>query len=108
MVIFLNKLAVKHEWIGKMHTVSPTFKWERNSFGARMTPCSCEREENEDVVHRFLDKRKDFSIDKDFKSDKYSNLMTRLINRERFLKTYPEVNNMDGFFAARLKRKFKS
>jgi len=74
--------------------------------------CSCEREENEEVIHRFLDKRKDFSIDKDFKSDNYYSLMTRLIspliNREGFLKTYPEANNMDGFFAARLKRKSKS
>ena len=70
--------------------------------------CSCEREENEEVIHRFLDKRKDFSIDKDFKSDNYSSLMTQLISRDGFLKTYPEANNMDGFFAARLKRKSKS
>jgi 16S rRNA (cytosine967-C5)-methyltransferase len=74
--------------------------------------CSCEREENEEVVHKFLDKRKDFSIDKNFKFDNYSNLMTRRISRlitgEGFLKTYPDTNNMDGFFAARLKRKSKS
>ena len=63
--------------------------------------CSCEIEENEDIIHKFLNKRKDFSIDKDFESDSYYRLMTG----EGFLKTYPEANNMDGFFAARLKRK---
>ncbi|NOX33847.1 MAG: 16S rRNA (cytosine(967)-C(5))-methyltransferase RsmB [Deltaproteobacteria bacterium] len=65
--------------------------------------CSCEREENEEIIHKFLDKRKDFSIDKDFESGNYTGIM----NREGFLKTYPAPNNMDGFFAARLKRKYK-
>ncbi|MBC2705570.1 16S rRNA (cytosine(967)-C(5))-methyltransferase RsmB [Desulfobacula sp.] len=66
--------------------------------------CSCEKEENEEVIYRFLDKRKDFLIDKDFKSDNYSILMTH----KGFLKTYPDANNMDGFFAVRLKRKSKT
>ncbi len=63
--------------------------------------CSCEIEENENVIHSFLDKRKDFSIDKDFYSDKYSIFITD----QGFLKTYPDPKNMDGFFAARLIRK---
>ncbi len=63
--------------------------------------CSCEKEENENVIDNFLKKRKDFSIDKDFKSDRFK----QFINREGYLKTYPHINNMDGFFAARLKRK---
>lgn len=70
--------------------------------------CSCEQEENEDVIHTFLNKRKDFSIDKAFESGNDHNSMTRFISREGFLKTYPEVNDMDGFFAARLRRKSKS
>jgi len=67
--------------------------------------CSCEKEENEDVINKFLEKRKDFSIDKDFECGKYLNLVTNLVTNDGFLKTYPETNNMDGFFAARLKRK---
>ncbi len=63
--------------------------------------CSCEKEENEDVIDTFLKKRKDFSIDKDFKSDRFKQFNTR----KGYLKTYPHINNMDGFFAARLKRK---
>ncbi|MCM2283366.1 MAG: 16S rRNA (cytosine(967)-C(5))-methyltransferase RsmB [Desulfobacula sp.] len=65
--------------------------------------CSCEKEENEAVIHSFLDKRKDFSIDKNSHSDKYAVLITH----EGFLKTYPDSKNMDGFFAARLIRKIK-
>ncbi|MFH2059714.1 MAG: 16S rRNA (cytosine(967)-C(5))-methyltransferase RsmB [Pseudomonadota bacterium] len=63
--------------------------------------CSCEPEENEQVIDTFLNKRKDFSIAKDAESDNYSIFMTS----DGFLKTYPETNNMDGFFAARLTRK---
>ena len=45
--------------------------------------CSCEKEENEDVIFKFLDKRKDFSLDKDFKNDIYASL----IIKNGFLKT---------------------
>jgi len=66
--------------------------------------CSCEKEENEAVIHSCLAKRKDFLIDTSSGSDRYSKLLTR----KGFIKTYPEANNMDGFFAARLKRKSKN
>lgn len=63
--------------------------------------CSCEKEENEDVIDKFLEKREDFSIDKNYKSDRYEQFITQ----KGFLKTYPHINSMDGFFAARLLRK---
>ncbi len=67
--------------------------------------CSCEKEENEDVIQSFLKKRKDFSIDNDIESGTYSNL----VSTDGFLKTYPPASynagDMDGFFAARLIRK---
>jgi len=71
--------------------------------------CSCETEENEAVIHKFLEKRKDFFIDTGFESNNDDTLMTsipsKLISEQGFLKTYPDANNMDGFFAARLRRK---
>lgn len=63
--------------------------------------CSCEKEENEMVIDTFLSKRKDFSIDKNMPSG----MDRSLITDRGFLKTYPEVTDMDGFFAARFIRK---
>ncbi|MBA3011100.1 MAG: 16S rRNA (cytosine(967)-C(5))-methyltransferase RsmB [Proteobacteria bacterium] len=51
--------------------------------------CSCEPEENEQVIEAFLQKRKDYSLDTSFK-------------------TYPLAHHMDGFFVARLKRQEKT
>ena len=99
--------------------------------------CSCEKEENEDVIDKFLEKRKDFYLDQNLKADKNqktdkilqsngilqpnenlindetlkndkkvkNEIYASLITENGFLKTYPNINNMDGFFAARLIRK---
>lgn len=63
--------------------------------------CSCEPEENEHVIQAFLSKRKDYTIDREINGSGLSELMTP----DGFIKTYPQTNHMDGFFAARLKRK---
>lgn len=62
--------------------------------------CSCEPEENEQVVQAFLKKRKDYSLDPGFDSP--------LKTSQDFFKTYPDHIGMDGFFAARLKRAEKT
>lgn len=71
--------------------------------------CSCEQEENEAVIYQFLDKRKDFYIDTEFESNhddtRMTGLLSKFISAQGFLKTYPDADNMDGFFAARLRRK---
>ncbi len=67
--------------------------------------CSCEKEENEDVVVSFLSKRKDFVIDDTFVKTRET--LLPFITAQGFFKTYPKVEEMDGFFAARFKRKPK-
>lgn len=49
--------------------------------------CSCEPEENEQVVDAFIKKRTDYRLTLD-----------------SYFKTYPDPGDMDGFFAARLHR----
>jgi 16S rRNA (cytosine967-C5)-methyltransferase len=60
--------------------------------------CSCEPEENEQVITAFLQKRKDYSLDTTMEGTKTA---------DHFFKTYPG-QHMDGFFAARLKRLSKT
>jgi 16S rRNA (cytosine967-C5)-methyltransferase len=58
--------------------------------------CSGEPEENEQVVTDFLKKRKDYAL------DPICNCQG--LPMDRYLKTFPNGMNMDGFFAARMKR----
>jgi len=64
--------------------------------------CSTEPEENEEVVKAFLDKHSDFILEKNIEGlpDKVHSLITH----DGYLKTFPHLNNMDGFFAACFKR----
>jgi 16S rRNA (cytosine967-C5)-methyltransferase len=60
--------------------------------------CSVEKEENEDVIKKFLNKNSDFRID----SFKFFNDKANSLIKSSFLKTSVLNNNMDGFFAVRL------
>jgi 16S rRNA (cytosine967-C5)-methyltransferase len=71
--------------------------------------CSCEPEENEQVIDAFLQKRKDYrldtSLDTSRETDRNQKLSgSTLKTSGSFFKTYPDAHHMDGFFAARLKR----
>jgi len=63
--------------------------------------CSCEPEENEKVIEHFLNKRKDFTLD----TTAAEYFSGPLLTLQGYLKTYPAAENMDGFFAAKLRRK---
>ncbi len=62
--------------------------------------CTIEPEENEAIVQRFLESNKQFSLD-----DPSSYVSKAFVTPRKTIETYPhEHNNMDGSFAARLKR----
>ena len=79
--------------------------------GSRLKPggilvyavCSLEPEENETIIHGFLQKHPEFDI---FSSDSAVPAIDRiLLTPEGFLKTLPHPHGMDGFFAAALTRR---
>ncbi|MFY9610430.1 MAG: 16S rRNA (cytosine(967)-C(5))-methyltransferase RsmB [Blastocatellia bacterium] len=59
--------------------------------------CSVEREENEDVIGRFLGAGAPFRVIE-------SNAPVELITPERFVRTFPHRNLSDGFFIATLEK----
>lgn len=64
--------------------------------------CSTEPEENEAVIKVFLNKHKEFVIENN--SVGLAPETCLLVDKSGYLITYPHLNNMDGFFAACLKR----
>jgi len=66
--------------------------------------CSCEPEENENVIDFFLEKKPDFTINSD-NSVIYDKFNKTIISQRGFFRTYPENIEMDGFFAVSMKRK---
>lgn len=65
--------------------------------------CSFEPEENEDVIHAFLQKHPEFAIDQP--RLEYVQKGARLLTPEGFLRTFPHQHQMDGFFAAAIKKR---
>jgi 16S rRNA (cytosine967-C5)-methyltransferase len=65
--------------------------------------CSMEPEENESVIKGFLNKHAKFAIEK--KSTGLSFDACSLVTIDGYLKTFPHLNNMDGFFSVCMKRK---
>jgi 16S rRNA (cytosine967-C5)-methyltransferase len=65
--------------------------------------CSIEPEENEQVIQGFLQKHSEFVIEHP-KLDQVMN-GKELLTSEGFVKTSPHKHQMDGFFAAALKKR---
>jgi len=64
--------------------------------------CSIEPEENEGVIRAFLKNRPEFVIDKS--PGKLPETMLSQIEPTTGFKTLPILNDMDGFFLARMRR----
>ena len=64
--------------------------------------CSTEPEENTAVVKDFLNKHPEFAIENSRTG--LPGKAKHLIDKDGFLKTFPHLHSMDGFFSVRLKR----
>ena len=64
--------------------------------------CSPEPEENEEVIDQFLKKHADFAIYDDY--GRGANEINEMAIYRGFLKTFPYLTQMDGFFSVRLQR----
>jgi 16S rRNA (cytosine967-C5)-methyltransferase len=62
--------------------------------------CTIIRDENDQVVEEFLVKRRDFVIE-----NARHSFPKELVNERGFIKTYPNIENLDGAFCVRLKKK---
>jgi 16S rRNA (cytosine967-C5)-methyltransferase len=64
--------------------------------------CSTEPEENESVIDCFLSKYINFTVDNN--PTGLPAAASSLVDKNGYLKTFPHLNNMDGFFSVCLKR----
>lgn len=72
-------------------------KLVKNGGDLYYSTCSLESEENEEVIRLFTEENRDFSVaDLD--------IPERYLTGRRFGRTFPDRDNMDGFFIARLRR----
>ena len=80
--------------INILNSVSKLVK--RNGFVIYRT-CTINREENEEVINKFLKNNNSFSLVPP------NTTFNKFIKNENFLRTFPHIHKMDGSFAAILK-----
>lgn len=68
------------------------------------TVCSCEPEENQMVIEKFLSKRKDYVLCTSW-PEHVQKRIERFVRSPGYFCTYPFPEQMDGFFAALLQRR---
>ncbi|MEZ0344764.1 MAG: 16S rRNA (cytosine(967)-C(5))-methyltransferase RsmB [Caldimicrobium sp.] len=68
--------------------------------------CSLEPEENEEVIQKFLEKHHEFKLENPLPLlEKFCGERAKeLVEDNQYLKTYPHIHNLDGFFAVRLRK----
>lgn len=69
--------------------------------------CSLEPEENEEVIQKFLEKHPEFTLENPLLIlEKFCGERSKdLVENNQYLRTYPHIHNLDGFFAVRLRKK---
>jgi 16S rRNA (cytosine967-C5)-methyltransferase len=68
--------------------------------------CSVEPEENEMVIGEFLSSCPDFQVQKTLPGLPFP--LASFMDNQGFIRTFPHIHNMDGFFAVCMKREKKS
>ncbi|MBN1474297.1 MAG: 16S rRNA (cytosine(967)-C(5))-methyltransferase RsmB [Syntrophaceae bacterium] len=98
------KWRIKQKDINKLNSLQKSILANSSQAvkkGGRLIYCTCSLliKENEHIVNEFLAQNKHFSL-----CEPPSSINQILIDNKHFYRTYPNVHNMDGFFAAVLKR----
>ena len=94
-VIILERLA----WGAIINSLEPTCKYVKVGGTLIYSTCTIQDSENIDVVNEFLQKNKNFEL------VPIKEVNVDLENQEKgYMKIYPNVHDMDGFFISKLIR----
>lgn len=97
------KWSFEKENLSKLNKVQLEFLEKASKFvkvGGRVvySTCTIEVEENENIIKKFLENNSNFEL------ENAENYLNEKVCKEGMMQTFPHIHNMDGAFAARLKR----